>query len=132
MTLLLILILALIQFSLYHYLKNSTNQLRFMNYKRPVESIRQQEMSTVCTPKPKEVSIQNVVTSDDEERNHMLLNKRLRHLEFISEFEMYLDDKNYKNFSIAFLQELKNIKIEAQLSACKATTMLSEHTKIAA
>lgn len=54
-----------------------------------------------------------------------LLNKNLRQLEFISEFEMYLEEKTLKNCSLEFLQQFKTIKIEAQLSALKTTKKLN-------
>ncbi len=58
--------------------------------------------------------------------NHLVLNKSLRHLEFISQFEMYLEDKNYKSFSIEFLQEFEKLKIEAQLTILKTTNRLND------
>ncbi|NRD21854.1 hypothetical protein HNV10_01285 [Winogradskyella litoriviva] len=62
----------------------------------------------------------------------VLLNKSLRQLEFISEFEMYLEEKTLKNFSLEFLQEFNKIKIEAQLSTLKTADMITNQVKIAA
>ncbi|WP_340154391.1 hypothetical protein [uncultured Winogradskyella sp.] len=62
----------------------------------------------------------------------VLLNKSLRQLEFISEFEMYLEEKTLENCSLEFLQEFSRIKIEAQLSTLKTTNMLNSQVKLAA
>ena len=62
----------------------------------------------------------------------MLLQKNLRQLEFINEFEMYLEEKTLKNMSIEFLQEFERLKIEAQLSTLKATSQLNYSLKMAA
>ena len=67
-----------------------------------------------------------------ESNKKMLLQKSLRQLEFINEFEMYLDEKSLNNFSIEFLQEFEQIKIEAQLSTLKATSQLNYSLKMAA
>ena len=65
------------------------------------------------------------MTNKVEDNNYAILNKSLKHLEFISQFEMYLDEKHYKNFSIEFLQEFKKIKQEAQLTTLKTTNKLN-------
>lgn len=62
----------------------------------------------------------------------VLLNKSLKQLEFISEFEMYLEEKTLKNFSLEFLQEFNKIKIEAQLSTLKTADMITNQVKMAA
>lgn len=77
-----------------------------------VESIKQNDTTVL----PKKV----------DNTNHLVLNKSLRHLEFISQFEMYLEDKNYKSFSIEFLQEFEKLKIEAQLTTLKTTNRLND------
>ncbi|MBC3845386.1 hypothetical protein H8K90_03250 [Winogradskyella echinorum] len=66
------------------------------------------------------------------DNKQMLLQKNLKQLEFISEFEMYLEEKTLKNFSIEFLQEFEQIKIEAQLSTLKTTNQLNNSVKLAA
>ena len=45
---------------------------------------------------------------------------------------MYLEEKTLNNFSIEFLQEFEQIKIEAQLSTLKATSQLNNGVKMAA
>ncbi|WP_405575286.1 hypothetical protein [Winogradskyella sp. Asnod2-B02-A] len=72
------------------------------------------------------------VTNSISNNNKMLLQKNLRQLEFINEFEMYLEEKTLNNFSIEFLQEFEQIKIEAQLSTLKATSQLNNGVKMAA
>lgn len=62
----------------------------------------------------------------------MLLNKNLRQLEFIFEFEMYLEEKTLKNLSLEFLQEFEKIKTEAQLSTLKTTSQLNNRLKMVA
>ncbi|WP_179337149.1 hypothetical protein [Winogradskyella ludwigii] len=54
-----------------------------------------------------------------------LLNKNLKQLELISEFEMYLEQKTPKKASLEFLEQFKTIKTEAQLSALKTTNKLN-------
>lgn len=61
-----------------------------------------------------------------------LLNKNLRQLEFIAEFELYLEDKTLESCSLEFLQEFNQIKLEAQLSTLKTTSMLNSEIKQAA
>lgn len=72
------------------------------------------------------------VTNSISNNKKMLLQKNLRQLEFINEFEMYLEEKTLNNFSIEFLQEFEQIKIEAQLSTLKATSQLNNGVKMAA
>lgn len=72
------------------------------------------------------------VTNSIANNKKMLLQKSLRQLEFINEFEMYLDEKSLNNFSIEFLQEFEQIKIEAQLSTLKVTGQLNNGLKLAA
>lgn len=65
-------------------------------------------------------------------KDQVSLNKSLRHLEFISEFELYLENKNYKKFPIEFLQEFEKIKIEAQLSTLNNAQQLNKKLRTAA
>ncbi|MUU78706.1 hypothetical protein [Winogradskyella endarachnes] len=69
-------------------------------------------------------------TAIDNKR--LLLNKNLKQLEFISEFEMYLEDKTLEKCSLEFLQEFNKIKLEAQLSTLKATNLLSSDFRLVA
>jgi len=50
-----------------------------------------------------------------ENNSQIILNNSLRQLEFISEFDMYVDTKTLKNVSVEFLIEFKKKKKEAQL-----------------
>ena len=62
---------------------------------------------------------------------NMLLNKSLKHLEFISEFEMYLEQRTLAYFSKEFLQEFEQIKRNAQLSTLKMTNQLNTTARLA-
>ncbi len=122
--------LTLIQVFVYYYLKNNLKQ--FVLYKV--------KTTTSVSPKviPTEKSIGqpkrtvDKISNDVIENNHVILNKSLMHLEFISRFEMYLEDKNYKMFPIEFLQEFEKIKIEAQLKTLKSTNRMTYDKKMAA
>lgn len=131
-SILIFLILALAQLSVYFYLKNNITDLRFVNNLKATEVSKTIEPITKPSLKPTTQVTKRVITNDLDASKRMLLNKSLRHLEFISEFEMYLEDKNYKNFPIEFLQEFEKIKIEAQLSTLQNTHQLARDSKIAA
>jgi hypothetical protein len=118
-------ILAVAQISIYFYLKNSIKNLNFLQYigyskstKNKGAQITEQPINNL----PEPVKSAN----DSKSKTQIVLNKSLAHLEFISQFEMYLEDKNHKNFSIEFLQEFEKIKIEAQLNILNITTSLKE------
>lgn len=124
-------ILSLAQLSIYFYLKNNIKNLQFFDYSdysSPLENEVIEKSNTI----PQKNSVADKFTNNIEEHKLTLLNKSLKHLEFISEFEMYLEDKNYKNFPIEFLQEFEKIKIEAQLSALKSTSQLTNSIQLAA
>ena len=131
-SILIFLILALAQLSVYFYLKNNITDLRFVNNLKATEVSKTIEPIKKPSLKPTTQDTKKVITNDLDASKRMLLNKSLRHLEFISEFEMYLEDKNYKNFPIEFLQEFEKIKIEAQLSTLQNTHQLARDSKIAA
>ena len=131
-SILIFLILALAQLSVYFYLKNNITDLRFVNNLKSTEVSKTIEPIKKPSLKPTTQDTKKVITNDLDASKRMLLNKSLRHLEFISEFEMYLEDKNYKNFPIEFLQEFEKIKIEAQLSTLQNTHQLTRGSKIAA
>ncbi|WP_282030447.1 hypothetical protein [Winogradskyella eximia] len=109
--------------SVYFYFKNnlslSSNVLEYNNKSNPQLTIVETNHS-------------QKVTNSIANNKKMLLQKNLRQLEFINEFEMYLDEKSLNNFSIEFLQEFEQIKIEAQLSTLKATSQLNNVVKMAA
>tara|TARA_R110002049_G_scaffold260127_1_gene435970 strand:- start:1085 stop:1417 length:333 start_codon:yes stop_codon:yes gene_type:complete len=93
--------------SIYFYFKNNlsiyTNVLENANISSPKLRLLKTDNS---------IKLTNSIVNEKK----MLLQQNLRQLEFINEFEMYLDEKSLKNFSIEFLQEFEQIKIEAQLS----------------
>lgn len=127
----LFIIILLSQLSIYFYLKNNIKNLRLFNFKDynsplPNEVIKKTKLQS------KESLSSNKLIKSMEENEHILLNKSLRHLEYISEFEMYLDDKNHENFPVEFLQEFEKIKIEAQLIVLKSTSQLTNSAKLAA
>ena len=117
--------------SVYFYFKNNFKYLKFLNFNR---SFNTTEDRYIEKPKLQLKEKENTVdlTDNFEHKKHVLLNKSLKHLEFIAEFEMYLDQKTLKNFSVEFLQEFEKIKIEAQLSALKNTTQLTTLARMAA
>lgn len=80
----------------------------------------------------KETSKPVVFTNKLKDNNNVILNKSLKHLEFINQFEMYLEDKNYKKFPIEFLREFDKIKQDAKLTTLKATQLLNTKHKNAA
>ncbi|MFK7833630.1 MAG: hypothetical protein AB8B52_10160 [Winogradskyella sp.] len=128
-TLLIYAMLLLGHLCVYFYFKNNFKYLNFLNFNNHLDSVKDR-----CIEKPKSQLNQNthIITDSVEDNKHVLLKKSLRHLEFIAEFEMYLEQKKLKNFSVEFLQEFEKIKIEAQLSALKTTNQLNTTTRMAA
>jgi hypothetical protein len=123
--------LTLTQIGVYLFLKNSLKNFieNFtQNYSIDKKStkVKIQKIEAQKKIKPK------TITYEVEDNNHVILNKTLRHLEFISQFEMYLEEKHYKNFSIEFLQEFEKIKHEAQITTIKTTNKLNCQGSIAA
>ncbi len=55
----------------------------------------------------------------------LILKKSLRHLEFISELESYLDHNKDCLLSIDFLQELEDSKLRAKISVLKSAVILN-------
>lgn len=128
----LFLILTLAQLSLYFYLKDNIHNFSYIYYIKISDPQLSEEIISNSAVKPINEKAKKVVTLNLEESKHIILNKKLRHLEFISEFEMYLEDKNYKMFPIEFLQEFEKIKKEAQLSLLQSTNQLVKPSKLAA
>lgn len=123
--------LTITQVGIYLYLKNSLKNFiehYTQNYSLAKKStdVKMQKVEVEKVIKPK------TITNEVEDNNHVILNKSLKHLEFISQFEMYLEEKHYKNFSIEFLQEFEKIKREAQLTTLKTTNKLNSQSLIAA
>ena len=54
--------------------------------------------------------------TDDNMTTSKQLRARLKQLEFISFFEMHLDQRNEDSYSLSFLQELAQIKQTSQLN----------------
>ncbi|WP_138432894.1 hypothetical protein [Winogradskyella algicola] len=123
--------LTLTQIGVYLYLKNSLkdfieNFIQNYSIDKKSTEVKIQKIEAQKKIKPK------TITYEVEDNNHVILNKTLRHLEFISQFEMYLEEKHYKNFSIEFLQEFEKIKHEAQITTIKTTNKLNCQGSIAA
>ena len=88
------------------------------------------------TPEEKHKSIIKHSHSSEEldqgvECNHtnFILHKSLRHLEFINEFEAYLNTNNDHMVTAEFLHELKQSKYDTQVAILKSTQMLSTRAK---
>lgn len=123
--------LTLTQVGIYLYIKNSLKNVLeqySLNYSIAKKStnVKLQKIEVEKATRPK------AITNKVEDNNHVILNKSLKNLEFISQFEMYLEEKNYKNFSIEFLQEFQKIKREAQLATLKTTSKLNKESLKAA
>ena len=68
----------------------------------------------------------NFVYSDAQvSRASKTLNKSLRHLEFISELEVYTEKSNECLLSTDCLHELEDSKLRAQISVLKSTSILN-------
>jgi len=124
-------ILSLIQFSIYLYLKGSLNNLKFSHYLEHFRIFQDNDRADNI-PEPEQTCIATKLTNQLDLNEEIILNKSLKHLEFISKFEMYLEEKNFHKFPIEFLQEFDKIKIEAQLTTLKTTSQLTNVIKQAA
>ena len=109
--------------SVYFYFRNNFKTSLIPLERRTVKNTQLETKNSFSSKNLKNNAIDNKL---------VLLNRNLRQLEFISEFEMYLEEKALKNCSLEFLQEFSKIKIEAQLSTLKTTQMLNSEAKIAA
>ncbi|MEF3077825.1 hypothetical protein [Winogradskyella poriferorum] len=124
-TVLIIFSLTLTQIGMYLFLKSSIeNVLEYYSNNNLKE--KQSEAIKLQSAESIKQNDTTVLPKKVDNTNHLVLNKSLRHLEFISQFEMYLEDKNYKSFSIEFLQEFEKLKIEAQLTTLKTTNRLND------
>ncbi|MBT8269673.1 MAG: hypothetical protein KJN59_10655 [Bacteroidia bacterium] len=65
------------------------------------------------------------------EKNKQLLKSNLLHLEFINQFELYLDDKNTDHFPLEFLIELDRIKQHIQVNTLQTSENLNRQYAIA-
>lgn len=126
--------LSLVQFSIFFYLKSTINNLKFLSYADYFKPVKIEVIEDVeeKVSEPKEIFIEKTIINNTEIKDQMILNKSLKHLDFISSFEMYLEDKNYKKFPIEFLQEFEKIKAEAQLSTLKISDQLNNSVNKAA
>jgi len=124
-------IILLVQLSILLYLKSNMEYFKVLSTTNYFNFIAKEDVenSHILPIKTNDVE---TLTINIDENEQLILSKSLRHLEFISTFEMYLEDKNSKNFPLEFLQEFEKIKIEAQLSALKTTNQLSNQVKKAA
>jgi hypothetical protein len=62
----------------------------------------------------------------------VVLNKNLKHLEFISQLEPYMESTESVLLSSEFLQEFESSKLNTQLSVLKSTQILNASNRIAA
>ena len=122
-TLLIYATLILGHLCVYFYFRNNFKSYLNPNERRTLKNTQLETKENLSSQNLKNNAVDNKL---------VLLNKSLRQLEFISEFEMYLEEKTLKNCSLEFLQEFSRIKIEAQLSTLKTTNMLNSQVKIAA
>lgn len=97
----------------------------YLNVKQSIFADVQKIKNTKIT-EPKTLNIKFL------DNDNITLNKNLKHLEFISQFEMYLEERNYKNFSIEFLQAFEKMKYNVQLTTLKATEQLNHEGLMAA
>ncbi len=65
------------------------------------------------------------LVSEIDEDSSIIFDKKLKHLDFISQFEMYLDGKNSSSFSVEFLQEFEKIKLETQRTTLEMVNVLN-------
>lgn len=124
-------VFTLSQLSLYFYLKGRLYNFKFINLNDYNYLFQKNKKAKVKSKLDHKLFIEEK-NQDLAIKDQVLLNKSLRHLEFISEFELYLEDKNYKKFPIEFLQEFEKIKIEAQLSTLYKAKQLSNNIRNAA
>ena len=121
-------ILLLTYLSVYFYQKNNVNYFNDINN----SSSCLNEIFEETKSQTKVAEIGSISTNKMEDHNYIVLNKSLKNLEFISKFEMYLEVKNYNNFSPEFLQEFEKIKTEAQLTTLKTSNQLNSSINQAA
>ena len=96
-TVLIIFSLTLTQIGMYLFLKSSIeNVLEYYSNNNLKE--KQSEAIKLQSAESIKQNDTTVLPKKVDNTNHLVLNKSLRHLEFISQFEMYLEDKNYKSF----------------------------------
>jgi len=94
------------------------------NFKRDKKPLERRTASSIKVEN-KDNLIFKILKNNVVDDKFFLLKKNLIQLEFISEFEMYLEEKTLKKCSLGFLQQFKTIKTEAQLSALKTTNRLN-------
>lgn len=126
--------LILAQVSIYMYLKNDLNTIDFFNKVNSFFiALPEQVKNNESVEKDSEVKI-SVIKVDKEQActDYLLLDKSLKHLEFIAQFESYLESKNSEKFSLEFLQEFENIKREAQITTIRTTQQLNSTLALAA
>ena len=85
-------IFLLAQLSICFNIKSTISSLNFRDFFRPFQN----DVIAKTKVQPRELPTESTLTSSIEQNNQIILNKSLKHLEFVSQFEMYLDDKNYE------------------------------------
>ncbi len=126
--------LVISQISIFFYLKNDLNSIVFINKVNKFvgfDSSIEQKAIDASNPTEKEVPVITIPKAQAC-ADLLLLDKSLKHLEFIAQFECYLEKKNSEKFSAEFLQEFENIKREAQIDTIKTTQQLSSALALAA
>jgi hypothetical protein len=120
-------ILILTYLSFYFFTKNNIKSFKFLNFN---DHFSLQKGSNLKSKFDLKRNVDEIILAKNTNCNkHFLLNKSLKQLEFIADFEKYLDEKTLENLSIEFLQEFEQIKIEAQLITLKVTNQLNLDTR---
>lgn len=124
----------LIQVALYFWLRNDIKCINFY-HKRKCPFYDHEDILEKINRKESidKSNLENrIITSDVESNSSFILSKSLKHLEYISEFEMYLERKNYKSLPLDFLQEFESLKTEAKISLLKTASQLNNNLEKAA
>jgi len=126
--------LILAQISIYFYLKNDLRSIAFLgkiNQLMSFESTKDQEETLKAVKIEKAVPLIKV-SKKEACTDQLLLDKSLKHLEFIAQFESYLESKHSEKFSLEFLQEFESIKREAQINTIRTSQQLNSAMATAA
>ncbi len=71
----------------------------------------------------------NIIIKDNTKTNYnKLLCRNLKQLEFVSHFELYLQEKSSKKSSLDFLKKLDQIKLEAQVNTITTARLISKYS----
>lgn len=104
-------------------------QLRLLQKLKNI-SVHLKYRHEILKVKPNEKT--KTLVSEIDEDSSIIFDKKLKHLDFISQFEMYLDGKNCNSFSVEFLQEFEKIKLETQRTTLEMVNVLNhENLRVA-